>query len=246
MLRRLTLATLAVLTLCLPGMAQEPPEGAYADFVPNANGEPFGTWGETAPDTGLVTRIFALSFAEACSWAIGNGEPDQRRPEIYDLSFRYSYDDAATPAHPLKLYRFFCNAGAYNEQHVLMLWDGDNGLRPVSFSQPTYTVELEDPSNPDSAVTGMQLTGFSSVPTLVNSAVDPATGEITTRSCFRGICDASSVGTWVLNEADYRLKSFLVDPSYDGEVTMIEMVDFTLPAPIDMSAVVSDVETATN
>ena len=114
----------------------------------------------------------------------------------------------------------------------------------MSFSQPSYTVELEDPTNPDSAVTGMQVTGFYSVPTLVNSTVDPATGEITTRSCYRGICDALAVGTWVLNEADYRLKGYLVDPSYDGEVTLVEMVDFALPVPVDMTAVVKDVEPA--
>ena len=241
MLRRLSIA-LAALSLALPALAQEPPEGAYADFVPNTNGEPFSTWGESAPDAGLVTRIFALSFAETCSWALG-GDPEMRKPEIFELSFRYEYDEPDVPDHPLMLYRFFCSAGAYNEQHVYMLWDGDNGLRPVSFPQPTYTTELAEPDNPDSAVSAMQITGFTSRPTLTNSTVDPQTGTISSLACFRGICDASSVGTWVLDGPDFRLERFLVDPSYDGEENLVELVNYATPVDVEMTVVSSAGET---
>lgn len=242
---RLLLLPAVVLLLAGPVQAQEPPEGAYADFVPNANGETFMTWGETPPDPGLVTRIFALSFAETCSWAIG-GDPEQRRPEVFDLRFRYSWETPDTPEQPLKLYRFFCNAGAYNEQHVYMVWDGDTGLRPISFSEPTYAVQLVDKDNPDSAVASMQLTGFTALPTLVNSSFDPATGEMSARSCFRGICDASSQGTWVLDGPSFRLQQFLVDPSYDGEVNLIELVNLARPVEIDVTAVVGEQASASN
>ena len=118
-MRRLA-ACLVPLLLIAPVAAQDAPEGDYAGFVPGADGEPFTTWGDAPPDTGLVTRIFALSFAETCSWALG-GDPEMRKPEVHDLTFRYPFDEADAPDHAIRLYRFFCSAGAYNEQHVYML-----------------------------------------------------------------------------------------------------------------------------
>lgn len=233
-MRRLA-ACLLTLILAAPALAEDPPEGAYADFVPGANGEPFTTWGETAPDTGLVTRIFALSFAEACAWAIG-GDPEMRVPETYDLTFRYPFDEPDTPGHPIRVYRFFCNAGAYNEQHVYMLWDGDNGLRPASFPEPSYDAELADPDNPDSAVTGISITGFTARPTLTNSTFDADTGTLLSQTCFRGICDASSSGAWVLDGPEFRLAYFAVDPSYDGEMNQVVLLDYSSPVPVPMTA----------
>lgn len=234
-MRRLA-ACLVPLLLVAPVVAQDAPEGDYASFVPGADGEPFSTFGDTAPDTGLVTRIFTLSFAETCSWAIG-GDPEMRKPEVHDLSFRYPFDEADAPDHELKLYRFFCNAGAYNEQHVYMLWDGDNGLRPVSFPEPTYETELADPDNPDSAVTAISITGFTARQTITNSSFDPDSGRILSHACFRGICDASSDGAWLLDGPDFRLAHFAVDPSYDGEQNPITLVNYGSPiaVPIDVA-----------
>jgi hypothetical protein len=240
MLRRLAV-TLLAFGLAAPALAQEAPEGAYADFVPGADGEPFSTYGDTAPDVGLVTRIFALSFAETCSWAIG-GDPEMRKPEVHELSFRYSFDEPDAPDHSLVLYSFFCNAGAYNSQQVYMLWDGDSGLRPVTFPQPTYSTELAEPDNPDSAVTAIQLTGFTSYPTVTNSEFDADTGTIISNACFRGVCDASSVGTWVLDGPEFRLQSFLVDPSYDGEQNLIELVNYAAPVDVPMTVVEPNAE----
>lgn len=239
-MRRLA-ATLAPLLFVAPALAQD--AGTYDTFVPGADGEPFSTWGETAPDTGLVTRIFALSFAETCSWAI-NGDPEMRKPEVHELSFRYSFDEPDTPDRPLVLYSFFCNAGAYNTQQVYMLWDGDNGLRPVSFPEPTYSTELADPENPDSAVTSISITGFTSRPTVTNSEFDADTRMITSHACFRGICDASSDGAWVLDGADFRLAYYAVDPSYDGEVNSIRLLDYSSPVNVPMDVIPATAENA--
>jgi hypothetical protein len=224
-------ALLSLVLLAAPVLAQEPPEGAYADFLPNADGEPFNTWGETAPDTGLVTRIFALSFAEPCSWGILR-DPERRKPDIYETSFRYPFDEADAADRPMTIYRFFCNAGAYNEQHVYMVWDGDNGLRPASFAQPSYSADFVDPDNSDSALKRMSLTGFTARTILTNSDFDADSRTITSHACFRGICDAASSGTWVLDGSDFRLQSFAVDPSYDGEENPIELVNYSLPIEI--------------
>ena len=226
-------ALISLLVLAAPALAQEPPEGAFADFVPNAAGEPFSTWGDTAPDVGLVTRIFALSFAEPCSWAI-LGDPERRKPDVYETTFRYSFDEANAPDHPLTVYSFFCNAGAYNEQHVYMLWDGDNGLRPASFAQPSYAAEFVEPGNSDTALRAISVTGFTAQTMLTNSDFDPETRTITSHACFRGICDASSSGVWVLDGPDFRLQSFAVDPSYDGEENPVELTNYAEPVEITL------------
>ncbi len=235
-MRRLAACLAPLLLVLAPAVAQDTSEGDYSTFVPGADGEPFSTWGETAPAVGLVTRIFELSFAETCSWAI-NGDPGMREPEVHELSFRYSFDEPDEPDHPLVLYSFFCNAGAYNSQQVYMTWDGDNGLRPVSFPEPTYDTELADPENPDSAVTGISITGFTSRSTVTNSEFDPDTGTIMSHSCFRGICDASSDGVWLLDGPDFRLAYYAVDPSYDGEVNSIKLLDYSSPIAVPMEVI---------
>lgn len=244
-MRRLA-ACLIALTLAAPALAQDaPPEGDYATFVPGADGEPFSTWGETAPDTGLVTRIFALSFAETCSWALG-GDPEMRKPEIYDLSFRYPYDEADTPDRALKVYRFPCNAGAYNEQHVYLLWDGDNGLRPVSFPEPIFETDLADPDNPDSAVAAIRVTGFTARQTVTNSTFDAESGMILSHSCWRGICDAFSEGAWFIEGPDVRLAHYAIDASYDGEQTPVTLVDYASPVDVPMDAAPAGENSITN
>ena len=177
------------------------------------------------PALDLVIARFAAALPERCDWALG-GSQDMRVPEVFDFTYRYDFDEADAPGRPLKVYRFFCSQGAYNAQHAYFLWDERSGLRPVSFASPTYEVEFEKPDNPDSAATAVRLTGMGTVPTLVNSGIDPDTGTLTSMGYWRGLGDASAGGTWVLQEGEYRLESFDVDPSYDGEVTYFRVVDF--------------------
>ena len=51
-------------------------------------------------------------------------------------------------------------------------------------------------------------------------------------ACFRGICDASSLGSWVLDEGEFRLESYAVDPSYDGEENLVMLVDYANPVEV--------------
>lgn len=241
-MRRLLIATLLTLSIA-PALGQDNPAGAYANFVPGADGDIFSTVSDTPPDDGLVIRMFELSFAEACSWSL-TGAPDMRQPEVHDLTFRYEYDEADAPDRPIKLYRFFCSAGAYNEQHVYMSWDPDNGLRAHSFATPTYAYDLANPDNPDGPISAIRITGFDTRPSLTNSDFDPALGRITSRTCYRGICDASSLGSWVLNGPDFQLESYAVDPSYDGEVNLVPLVDFATPVEVPLTFL--DSETVEN
>lgn len=224
---RSPLVLAALLALTVPAAALEPPID-YSDFIPNPAVEALDTTGDTPPDAGLVARLFALAFAEPCGWAIG-GSPEMQQPEIFELTFQFTPGE---PESPLRLYRFFCNAGAYNEQHVYMTWDPYFGLHPVSFAQPTYTMQHETPDNPDTPVVAMQSTGYEATSVLVNSGFDPETRTIASHSCWRGICDASSRGIWVQEGAVFSLQQFAVDGSYDGEETPWKLVDLTVPVEI--------------
>lgn len=218
----------------LPVSAQESPYGKYENFVPDSA---FTTTADgTPPAAELVARLFALSFAEQCSWGL-SGDPEMLTPKTYDLSYRYDFDAADTPDRSLRIYRLFCGSGAYNLQHVYMSWTADDGIRVLNFAQPTFVATQADPDNPDSALTGITLTGQSATSVLINSVVDPKTGTISSQSCWRGLCDASSIGIWVLDGPEYRLQRFLVDPTYDGEMNHIELINYEQPQPVPLKIV---------
>ena len=84
---------------------------------------------------------------------------------------------------------------------------------------------------------GIALTGYSATQILVNSGVDSQAQTISGQSCWRGICDASSAGIWVLDQGEFRLERYLVDPTYDGEVNPISIVDATVPQPVALDVV---------
>ena len=96
-------------------MAQAAPTD-WSQFVPPTDGS-FTTW-EAPPELGLVKRVFELAFTEECSWALGGSLTGIGDPDVYDITYRESYDLATDPDRLARLYRFFCNAGAYNEQHI--------------------------------------------------------------------------------------------------------------------------------
>lgn len=211
------------LSLAAPALAAD----EFSTFVPSAD-TPLETMIDAPPADALAERMFALTFSEACSWALG-GSAEARRPEVYDLSFQFGPEE---PAQPMKLYRFLCSQGAYNEQHVYMAWDGYDGLRPLSFAQPTFLADHATPGDSDTPVIAMRTTGYDAVTILVNSSFDPATATITAHSCWRGICDASSTGIWVQDTNHFRLIRFEADASYDGENTPWVVSD--LENPVDV------------
>lgn len=234
---RITILLLAALALSLPApsMAQEAEavDEPTCGFPCNADGSPLSTDTDTPPETALVTQIFIGNFSEACSWAIGGG-PGLYEPEIHDLTYRPSYGSPEDPDSPLRLYRFFCGSGAYNERHAYLIWTPDSGVRPAGFAVPTYEVTHVG-GDTDAALEGISVTGMYSRRELVNSIFDPATRTVTEWSCWRGLCDASGRGEWVLDDGDFRLVSYDVDPTYDGEVNLFRLTDLSEPAPVDIS-----------
>jgi hypothetical protein len=236
---RIALATL-VLLLAAPANAQD---NTTDDEIPCGylcvDGVPLSTSGDTPPDPALVQQIFVGAYSEMCSWAIGGG-PSMYEPEVYELTYRPSWDDPADPERALIVYRIFCGAGAYNEQHVYYRWTADEGVQPLLFARPGFRVNYVG-GNSDGALESLDALGIAATPRVINSSFDPATGTVIEMSCWRGLCDASSRGQWTLVDGEFQLMTFDVDPTYDGEVTLFRIVDYRDPWPVDLAVSVPDI-----
>ncbi|WP_404403753.1 DUF1176 domain-containing protein [Pelagibacterium halotolerans] len=174
-----------------------------------------------AQDTKAVTKLFQTSFETAC-FGIGEDFGDFAETRSWELTWRDEYADTDSTA---TLYQFFCGSGAYNVNHVYYLVDEYDGALPVAFAVPEFDVVYEN-DDFEAAVLDVPMTGYGTQLMLTNSEFDPETETITSHALWRGIGDASSSGTWIFDEGRFRLISYEVDPSYDGEVNPERLVDF--------------------
>lgn len=199
----------------------------YESFVPTT--ELYTTNGEP-PDTALVQRLFTLAFTEPCSAAIdgGFGGP---APLVHDFTYRGSHDAPTDPERKFRLYQFNCSGGAYNLSSVFYGWDELAGLAPLSFASPMVKPEYED-DGADGKLVSLKLTGMGASVLMTNVVVDGKTGAITGTAYWRGIGDASSSGTWALDDGQYRLVTYEVDASYDGEINPVRVYDVSEPQDV--------------
>jgi hypothetical protein len=152
------------------------------------------------------------------------GEQD-REPQTYSLSFRYDYESDEDPEHLVRLFRFFCYRGAYNESHIYYLADEDGEVEQLQFARPELVIRYEDDDS-EKAVESIRIDGYSARADLVNSEFDPDTQTIWEYSKWRGIGDASSAAHWAFRHGKFRLVFFQVDASYDGELEAETIVDY--------------------
>lgn len=152
-------------------------------------------------------------------------------PDMYELTYRQDYEGA--PELPIRIYRFPCFSGAYNEAHVFFSWTELDGVQPVAFAVPSFEANCaaRAATFECTAVADVALTGYTTRNVLINSTFVPGTQELTSRSCWRGFCDASEVGLWVLEHGVFVLKTYGVDASYNNEVDLIEVVGILPLAP---------------
>ncbi|MBK8083358.1 MAG: hypothetical protein IPK28_05680 [Devosia sp.] len=113
--------------------------GPFADFVPAPGFTT--TIEETPPDTELVRRLFALGYAAQCRHAI-ESDVLGTEPEVWDLTYRDSYQEADEPDRTFRLYHFNCYAGAYNIASVFLTWDSFTGLALLSRATRSSTLNM--------------------------------------------------------------------------------------------------------
>lgn len=203
------------ISLAIASTASAVAQSDYSTYVPTTE---LNTATETPPETALVQRLFTLAFAEPCNAAIDGafGGPE---PQVFDFTYRASYDEPTDPERNFRLYQFNCNGGAYNFRSVFYGWDEVAGLGPISFAAPSIKPTYDDTEGgADGRLISLETTGIGSQLLMTNAEVDAASGTITAVGYWRGIGDASSSGVWQLVDGAYSLATYDVDASYDGEV----------------------------
>jgi hypothetical protein len=201
----------------------------FDSFVPTTE---LVTATETPPDTALVRRLFTLAFTEPCNGAIDGGYGGTE-PQVFDLTYKGSYDEPGAADRKFRLYQFNCNGGAYNFSSVFYGWDELDGLQPLSLASPTITPSYDEAAGEgDGKLVKLEVTGMAASFLITNAEVDPKSGTIAATGYWRGIGDASSTGVWSLADGEYRLVTYDVDASYDGEVNPIRIFDRSKPEDI--------------
>lgn len=164
--------------------------------------------------------VFAAARVDDCGQGIDKNTP----PESFPIRFYYATDTDAEPEREARLFRFFCSRGAYNETHVYLLADDIGELNEVHFATPELDIRYVDGG--DEKVESVTVKGFNSATGLVNSEYDQATLTLTSWSKWRGVGDASSIGTWIFRNGDFVLVKYEVDAAYDGEIAHQTVVDY--------------------
>jgi len=185
-----------------------------------------------APEqTDSVLEEARTMFAEAapyCSRDSAQGDPTTMPPEQYKLGYHYTSDAEDEPEREARIFRFFCNSGAYNETHVYFQYDEDNGLRQIQFASPDLDIRYQD-DNTDEKVDSITTIGYVTDAELVNSFYDEPTRSITSHNKWRGVGDASDSGSWIFRNGRFTLVRYDVDASYDGEINPETILDFGAP-----------------
>lgn len=147
---------------------------------------------------------------------VNQDEPESFSHYIYPLTDRHAYQQADEPDRKATLFQIFCGSGAYNirSAFVLKLQD-EAGFKLVGFPQPAVRIEYED-SEQTRLKASPVVTGFISRFLLVNPKFEPETATVKSHTLWRGLGDAWDAGEWRLEDGDFALKRFEIDPTFDG------------------------------
>lgn len=203
--------------------ALKPAEGTLAEALPESCGD--GPAPAPVPKDAVLEQAraaFAIHRNRCDAFAPGREAPEE--PEDYTISFHGRHDAETDPERTVRLFRFYCTSGAYNEVHRYYMADND-GVRELQFATPELDIHYEG-GDSEGKVEAINVIGYNSVGELLNSSYDEATHTITTHGKWRGVGDASSNGTWLFRDGEFSLVQYDVDASYDGEINPQTVLDY--------------------
>lgn len=203
MIRPLLCLTLLTLS-ALPVMAQAPDPASLEKQVKKLHAAAGGTYCQNLDELTDPESLVSWSFDYLPIWAESEDETES-----------------------VVLFRVFCASGAYNMEHSYYWWREYEGLQPLAFAQPVYDLDYAEEGNNESEVLGVTVAGMAGVTSLINSDFDPETMKVTSTSFWRGVGDASSSATWILDSGQFSLLQFQVDASYDGEINPKTILDYS-------------------
>jgi hypothetical protein len=170
-------------------------------------------------------EAYTATYREACAPQDETDKLELRKPDVHELKYRESSDEADQPDRIVTVYRFFCTRAAYNESHVYFMKNTFEELQPLAFAEPTIHVEYENEDS-EGKVLAVKIIGLESHNQLVNSEIDAVKKVVTSYSKWRGVGDASSSGRWILKNGNFVLSTYDVDASYDGEINPKTVLDY--------------------
>ena len=179
-----------------------------------------------------VKAQFAAEQRTAC--ALGDDEVAPgtwREPEVYDLSFKFSSDEAGAKPRRYRLYQFPCQQYAYNESSVFYLEDELGEAQVVSLAEPVVDVTFADAE--ESRMKSWKVTGYTASTLAVNADFDVGTMTLSTFAKGRGIGDVSSAGTWVFADGEFRLVGWEYDPTADAKEDPVTIVRDGVVQPVE-------------
>ncbi|PWK67616.1 DUF1176 domain-containing protein [Aminobacter sp. AP02] len=197
----------------------KPAEGTLADALPKQCGDAPPV--ETDAVFDLARKTFAASHQAQCDTA---KESDDAALS-YKISYHNKTDAADAAPSQARLFRFFCQMGAYNKTHVYYLWNEADGLTEQHFATPELDIHYEN-DNSEGKLESVAIIGYRSEGALVNSSFDETTMTILSHNKWRGVGDASSGGTWIFRDGAFALIQYDVDASYDGEINPETLLDY--------------------
>ncbi|VAW21018.1 hypothetical protein MNBD_ALPHA11-1746 [hydrothermal vent metagenome] len=170
----------------------------------------------------LVQKQFYSAYRNICSSIDVGKDGNLVKPEVFDLQFNYSYEEADAPKNNFTLYVFPCVAGPFNSGSVLYGFEeGAEQINQLHFAEPEYDIDFTDDTFEE--VTDIRLRGFSSTNTLFNLSVDPENNTIYSITKWRRMADASASGIWKFERGRFVLKSFDVDATYDDQINPVRI-----------------------
>lgn len=170
-----------------------------------------------------AVAVFSAAYADSCYSAFLEDGSLIEPPQRFALSAPQTHADAPVP---MDLWLFRCNVGSYNVQSVLLGHSDANGVTPLWLARPDLDIVPEDPADPAGAVREVRIVGWTASAVVVNAEIDAARGELREVGYWRGIGDASSTAVWRLVDEGFRLVRYDVDPTYDGAVNPVTLVQF--------------------
>ncbi|MGB3390541.1 MAG: DUF1176 domain-containing protein [Pseudaminobacter sp.] len=168
---------------------------------------------------------FIATHSAQCSSLAPDRDDGATEPQEHTINFHGSHDAESDPERKVRLFRFFCSAGAYNEVHVYYLANDAGEVRELHFATPELDIHYEG-GNSEGKVEAINVVGYRAVGELLNSSFDEATRTITSHGKWRGTGDAASSGTWLFRDGDFSLVQYDVDASYDGQVNPQTVLDY--------------------
>ncbi|VAW21019.1 hypothetical protein MNBD_ALPHA11-1747 [hydrothermal vent metagenome] len=176
---------------------------------------------DPAPIDALVHERFLAIYSGLCDELLTGPDLTATEPYIYQLFFRRSYQSSDQPDIEYRLYEYPCYAGAYNISSVYFSANDYDEVEQIFFPFPDYDVTYKDEE--ETIVDQVTLNGFYAWENLTNPGFDEKSMTLYSNSKWRGLGDASSSGRWQFKEGRWLLKSFDIDPTYDGKISMIRI-----------------------